>query len=57
VTGLVATVRSVRFADGTTADVELVATDVPADERRVFAAAVYLVDAAGVHSRRAWSVA
>jgi 8-oxo-dGTP pyrophosphatase MutT (NUDIX family) len=56
VSGLVATVRGVRFADGTTADVELVATDVPADERRVFAAAVYLLDAAGdialVHSVR-----
>jgi 8-oxo-dGTP pyrophosphatase MutT (NUDIX family) len=51
-----ATVRGVRFADGTTADVELVATGVPVDERRVFAAAVYLLDAAGhvaiVHSVR-----
>lgn len=52
----VATVRGVRFADGTTADVELVEDPEPVDESRVFAAVVILRDAAGdvalVHSVR-----
>ncbi len=52
----VARVRGVEFADGTTVDVDLIAGGEPFDERRVFAAAVYVLDASGdlalVHSVR-----
>lgn len=52
----IARMRDVRFADGTSADVDLIAGREPFDERRVFAAAVLLLDAgdsiALVHSVR-----
>lgn len=44
---LVARVPGVRFVDGTTADVDLFATPTPVAQERVFAAAVFLLDAAG----------
>lgn len=54
--GLVATVRDVAFADGTSADVDLVASGELAEEARTFGAMVFLTDAGGdfalVHSVR-----
>lgn len=53
---LLARVRDVAFADGTTADVELHVSQSPADDARTFAAMVFVRDAAGdfalVHSIR-----
>lgn len=49
-------VRGVTFVDGTTADVDLIASPKPAQDSRVFASMVFLRDAEGslvvVHSRR-----
>ena len=56
----VARVRGIRFADGTTADVDLIRSDREADEARVFAAMAFVRDDAGdfaaVYSvrRRQW---
>ena len=43
----VARVRGIRFADGTTADVDLIRSDREADEARVFAAMAFVQDDAG----------
>lgn len=43
----VARVHGIRFADGTTADVDLIRSDREADERRVFAAMAFVRDDAG----------